>query len=174
MGRAIVTQADVRAARDRKAAKKGGTTLGPTDVEAKAAPTEEKADGYLDRLVKYIPADVIAFYLAVQAGVAQLDSLAQKRITAWIVFLFFLGATAVWLRKQGVARTAQIVVSMLAFAVWAFATSGGPLSGTDAGAKIAAQYGPIIVPMFTFAAAIVEPEEKAKEKPKDGGAAAPA
>jgi len=155
MGRAIVTRAEVAArraqppldSRELVVAGAGGTS----------PPAADRADGYLDRLVKYVPADVIAFYLAVQAGIANLPE-GQKPLAAWAVFLFFLFGTAVWLRKAGVHHRTQLLLSCAAFAVWVLATGGGPLAWSEGGKALAAAWGPIVVPIFTFAAALVEPK----------------
>lgn len=152
MGRAIVTRAEVEARRTQGA----GMTEAVVAPAAEATPAAPAADGYLDRLVKYVPADVIAFYLAVQAGVANLPE-AQKPIGAWAVFLVFLAGTWLWLRKAGVRHRTQLVLSVAAFAVWVFATGGGPLAASEAGKALSAAWGPIVVPTFTFAAALVEP-----------------
>jgi len=150
MGRAIVTAEDLGVP-----AVEGAEGAVAAAGVKRGAPSAK--DEYLDRLVKYVPADVIAAYLGVQAGVAGLPA-AQKPLGAWAIFLFFLLATGIWLRKQGVRRRTQILVSVAAFAVWALAAGGGPLAATEEGRALARAWGPIVVPCFTFAAALVEPK----------------
>lgn len=152
MGRAIVTRAE---AETRRRARAGSGTEAVAGAEAPAE--GQAADGYLDRLVKYVPADVIAFYLAVQAGVANLPE-RQRVFGAWVVFLTFLAGTWLWLRKAGVKHRTQLMLSVAAFAIWVFATGGGPLAATAEGRALAAAWGPIVVPIFTFAVALVEPK----------------
>jgi hypothetical protein len=155
MGRAIVTRAAVAASRARTPP--GSLEGFPGAGGAETGPAAAQPDGYLDRLVKYVPADVIAFYLAVQAGIANLPD-GQRPFGAWAVFLFFLFGTVVWLRKAGVTSRTQLLLSVMAFAVWVFATSGGPLAWSKEGKALAEAWGPIVVPSFTFAAALFEPE----------------
>jgi hypothetical protein len=156
MGRAIVTRAEAAAGRRARAGSGAEAVAGAEAPAAAGAPEGPVVDGYLDRLVKYVPADVIAFYLAVQAGVANLPD-GQKPFGAWVVFLAFLAGTWLWLRKAGVKHRTQLLLSVAAFAVWVFATGGGPLAGTPEGRALAAAWGPIVVPTFTFAVALVEP-----------------
>ncbi|HEY7724493.1 MAG TPA: hypothetical protein VH880_04115 [Anaeromyxobacteraceae bacterium] len=143
MGRAIVTKADV--------AKERGVAL---EAVQPGAPGE--ADGYLDRLVKYVPAEVIALYLAVQTAVEGLQRGGQRQVGGILVFAIFVAGTWFWLKKTGVARTTQIAISIGAFAVWALATSGGPLAAFDLAAD-ARKWGAVLVPLFTFATAPIEP-----------------
>ncbi len=143
MGRAIVTKADV--------AKRKGAAL---ETVEPAAP--EEADRYLDRLVKYIPADVIALYLAVQTAVEGLQRGSQRQVGGILVFAIFGVGTYFWLRKDGVTRTTQIAISIGAFVVWVLATSGGPLAAFDL-ADDARKWGAVMVPLFTFATAPIEP-----------------
>lgn len=91
----------------------------------------EKVDGYSDRLLKYIPADVVSFWLAgnglvqSQAGDARIGAL-------WLLFVVGLVLSALWTRKltkePGRAPAwRQIVLSCISFFVWVFAI-GGPFS----------------------------------------------
>ena len=58
----------------------------------------EKVDGYSDKLLKYIPADVVSFWLAgnglvqSQAGEARVGAL-------WLLFIIGFVLTALWTRK---------------------------------------------------------------------------
>jgi len=160
MGRSIVTKAEV-AARQARVVQDSREAVAGVPVAGAAGPgggVQDRADGYLDRLVKYVPADVIAFYLAVQAGIVNLPD-GQRLPAGWLVFLFFFFGTAAWLRKAGVTHRAQLVLSCAAFAVWVLATGGGPLALTEWGKAAASAWGPIVVPIFTFAAALVEPKD---------------
>ena len=143
MGRAIVTKADV--------AKRRGVAL---EAVQPAAP--EEADRYLDRLLKYLPAEVVALYLAVQTAVLGLPAGSQRQVGGILVFAIFLVGTYFWLRNDGVTRTTQIAISIGAFVVWVLATSGGPLAGFDLAAD-ARKWGAVLVPLFTFATAAIEP-----------------
>src|SRR5260370_41036600 len=103
------------------------------------------ADDYLGRLVKYVPAEIIALYLTV-AGIIPPDPTGRPRATVpWVVFFGCLVLVPVftWVATTRHGRpplTAQGVISTLAFPIWVFAI-GGPVGapgwgqpGRDAGA----------------------------------------
>src|SRR5260370_34087312 len=90
------------------------------------------ADDYLGRLVKYVPAEIIALYLTV-AGIIPPDPTGRPRATVpWVVFFGCLVLVPVftWVATTRHGRpplTAQVVISTLAFPIWAFAI-GGPFA----------------------------------------------
>jgi hypothetical protein len=103
--------------------------LGPND-------TPVKADDYSDRLLKYIPPDVIGAYVAVQATIGAALAHAGPTpphslvVASWVVFGIILLATPFYLlRVAHVTKPIQISVSMAAFVVWAVAYPGLPFSG---------------------------------------------
>ena len=75
-------------------------------------------DGYTDRLMKLIPAEVVAFFLAMDAAIiAHNDTEAPVVLGIWLV-----GCIATWFHLTFVAKVdnwPQIAVSVGAFAVWA-------------------------------------------------------
>lgn len=91
----------------------------------------EAKDEYFDRLLKYIPADVVGLWLAgngliqSQAGDARIGAL-------WLLFVIGFVLTAVWtkrLTQESGKATAlqQIALSCVSFFVWVFAI-GGPFA----------------------------------------------
>lgn len=92
-------------------------------------PTVGNADGYLSRMVIYIPTEIIAGYVAVSGFIKGLPS---KQQFTWfcIVSIVMLVLTPLYLayatsspgRKKTVSHP---LTSALAFAAWVFAT-GGP------------------------------------------------
>jgi hypothetical protein len=134
---------------------KGGRRRGAVDraPQAPAPPqaSSPAADGYNDRVLKYIPAEVVTLYLSV-------DGLVRAKPhspgLSWGLFAFGLLATVLYLRfSAGVTKPMQLVVSAVAFCVWAI-TIGSPSShipGYDA------IYGAIALPVFTFLAGLIKP-----------------
>jgi hypothetical protein len=101
MGRTIITQTDI-----------------DNGVMGKSQP-----DNYTDRLIKYIPAEIIAFYLALKPFFIK-----ETPNVQWVIFAVLLVVTVVYLRlARGVGKWIQIIISVLAFAIWIFAI-GGPFS----------------------------------------------
>jgi hypothetical protein len=107
-------------------------TGGRPGAQAPAAHDPPVADDYLGRLVKYVPAEIIALYLTV-AGVIPPDATGRPRTTAlWVVFFACLALVPVftWVATTRHGRpplTAQVVISTLAFPIWVFAI-GGPFA----------------------------------------------
>jgi hypothetical protein len=99
-------------------------------LQSTEAGETQKLDGYFDRLVKYIPADVVGLWLV---GVGLINQIDTAKAVVMIVFFFTcLGITAWWTYDQTkepgkvTART-QIVIASIAFAVWVIALQGADI-----------------------------------------------
>lgn len=116
MGRAIQTAVASTAKVSRRA--------GPDDEFTAAAPA---VDGYSDRLIKLIPAEVIGVYFSMVTVLKNSkDDVAD--LVPWLVFAFGAMATLFYLRVTlKVLNTRQLALSVIAFCVWAF-TIGDPFS----------------------------------------------
>ncbi len=89
-----------------------------------------QVDTYIDRVVKYIPADVVAAWVAA-TGIVKGSDLSDTVPILWVAFIFGIGVTAAWTWKQTTVEGEkpaykQIAISTVAFCVWVFAL-GGPL-----------------------------------------------
>jgi len=87
-------------------------------------------DDYADRIVKLIPADVVAAWVAAISAVKAAQSPPSETIM-WIAFAFACIVAAIWTwRKTKIDKQPpairQTIVSTVAFAVWAYATGGTP------------------------------------------------
>lgn len=85
-------------------------------------------DTFTDRIVKLIPADVVAGWLAVTSAIKAAAKVPSEQ-TLWIIFAFGVLFAAAWTWKQTYIKDArlpyiQTVVSTIAFCVWAYATGG--------------------------------------------------
>lgn len=131
-------------------------------VEAQAAKRtlaegagETHADDYSTRLLKYIPAEVVAVYVFVEGIIRQSADAPSIQTLLWIVFGFIFILTPFYLwRVQKVQKWVQLLVSTIAFAVWVF-SMGGPFASLIWYKPI---YGAVLLPLFTFAVGIIEPE----------------
>ena len=88
-------------------------------------------DNYFDRIVKYIPTEIVAAWVAVSA-IIEASASVSKDGALWTAFVFGLAITAAWIWRQtmSVSRRAaatQIAISCIAFAVWVLAL-GGPFA----------------------------------------------
>jgi hypothetical protein len=87
-------------------------------------------DGYIDRLLKYVPAEIIALYLGVTNVIP--PPFHSHRRSLWVVSV--ISALCVpfymWMSTREPARKplrSQIVISSVAFPLWVFAI-GGPFA----------------------------------------------
>lgn len=125
-----------------------------------AGPAGAGADTYSDKLLKYIPADVVGAWVAVTGLVgSQTDMTPQTQHTIlWVAFVVGLGLTAWWTLKQTAApgrppATGQTLISTVSFAVWVFAL-GAPFDFPKQ--KF---YGSILLILYTLVVARITPKE---------------
>ena len=86
---------------------------------ARQIKTDEK---YIGRLLKLIPSEIVAAYLAIQGIVP----VASRKWGLLVISIVLLIITPLYLlRVQKVKKTFQVVVSSLAFIVWVYSL-GGP------------------------------------------------
>jgi hypothetical protein len=113
----------------------------------------EPADEYKERLLKYIPAEVVALYVALLGIIQGASEGFPKNEALWGITLLLLVGTPLFLsRVSGVKKRQQLIISTLAFGVWVFAL-GGP------GAEpfpFQETYGAILLPVYTFFIPIFE------------------
>ncbi|HYH68738.1 MAG TPA: hypothetical protein VD866_28860 [Urbifossiella sp.] len=92
-------------------------------------------DGYFDKVIKYIPSDVVAAWLLVTSLIKS-DNTIDQATVSWIAFAFVLVFTFFWMRWQTTKENtktphySQTVIATIAFAVWAFAL-GAPFAYYD-------------------------------------------
>jgi hypothetical protein len=94
-----------------------------------AAGAGATVDGYFDRVIKYIPSDVVGAWVAV-TGIIPAGQGAGSIL--WIAFVSGTMITALWVWRQTEApgrptALTQIGVATVAFVVWVFAL-GGPFA----------------------------------------------
>jgi hypothetical protein len=128
---------------DRKIIKgKPGSTVAGGNLEPPASSTTY--DTYYSRLVKLIPSEIIALYLALD-GIA--SAMKQKEILLWIVFgISIIGAWFYLGRMANVSQVLQRLLTIFAFTIWVY-VFGGPfalLPWYDPG------YGKLILVVYTF------------------------
>jgi hypothetical protein len=117
--------------------------LAPKAGESVPAPNPE--DKYKDRLLKYIPAEVVTFYLSLTAIVGAATDVPGW--LSWTIFVVGIFATPFYLRFYArVSDHTQLSISTLAFIVWVFAL-GGPFKEISWYKPV---YGGVLLPIFTF------------------------
>ena len=106
------------------------------------APAHPEADGYFDRLLKYIPTEIVTLYagLAVMVDTAEPD----RVILSWSLFFILLALTPIHLLYLGVEQRRQLILSTACFVVWALALGYGPFADIDR------MIGAVVLPIFSF------------------------
>lgn len=119
-----------------------------------------KPDGYFDRLLKYIPSDVVGCWLAATGIINSLPDKEPKSTWLWIIFIFSLVITPIWVRNQTkengkrIAYT-QMFFSTIAFVVWVFAL-GGPFTSFS---FYQPYQGSVVLILYTTLVAAIVPAE---------------
>ncbi|PWT82247.1 MAG: hypothetical protein C5B58_08535 [Acidobacteria bacterium] len=94
------------------------------------ATTGEPPDTYSDMILKSIPAEIVAAWVAVK-GLVDSASNVSKNTILWVCFAVGVVLTFLWTRKQtqGPGQSVkQLFVATGAFIIWVFAL-GPPFSG---------------------------------------------
>ena len=104
-----------------------GRRIVTTSFQAAGAGSQTP-DGYTERIVKLIPADVVAAWLAVTSAI-RIAAKPPGVTTLWVIFGVGALFAAAWTWKrasepQKPPPIAQTIVSTCAFCVWAYATGG--------------------------------------------------
>ena len=149
MSRTVVTQQDVE--RELKLAREQAIrTAEAGAVAAAPAPTPKKPDDYRDRLIKYIPGDIVAIYLSILALIKTADPHKTPIIMIeWIIFVIIFVVSIPWQRRvMKIDKWQQIAIGSLAFVIWAISL-GDPFA-TSWSAWYQPLYGSILLMLFTF------------------------
>lgn len=110
-----------------------------------------EADKYTVKLMKYIPTEVIAVYITLEALVR--SSADMNHVLYWIVFMFGIIVTPFYLWKvEKVLKKLQLLISTMAFIIWVFAM-GGPFTYVEWYDPL---YGAVLLIMYTFFIPIIE------------------
>lgn len=121
------------------------------DLVKASLPEEEREkvtlDDYKEKLLKYIPAEIIALYVTVYGIAKAAQENIPFELIAWIIFgICFLGTILYLWRIEKDVTWSQVIISAIAFAVWVFAL-GGPFESLSWYNSV---YGAILLPVYTF------------------------
>jgi hypothetical protein len=159
MSRPISLNVAVTKANEKALAKaeKAGAAA-PTPIAAGSPPA--LGDDTITCVAKFIPGEVLAFYLGLLAMIAGADPTQVDKKFAYVaVFFLGLGVTPLWfvVRRKGEAHwKRQTAVSTAAFLVWAY-NSGGVFSATWSSWHNAF-WGGVGLSAFTFFTALLRPK----------------
>jgi hypothetical protein len=99
--------------------------------QATAPEARATVDGYFDRVIKYIPSDIVGAWVAVKGIIPARQGAGTPAgqgagTILWIAFVFGTVITALWVWRQTKApghptAVTQVGVATVAFVVWVFA-----------------------------------------------------
>jgi hypothetical protein len=126
-----------------------------------AGGTGSDVDTYSDRIVKYIPADVVSAWVAIKALVAA-AAVNSKGIVLWVCFAAAVVVAAVATLKRTSApgkpaAITQTAIATGAFIVWVIAL-GEPFASL-LGAPQQSLYGGLLLIFYTIIAGLITPKE---------------
>lgn len=126
-----------------------------TSLQATGKGGGEQTDGFFDRVIKYIPADIVAGWVALDGLTAGLGSMAL-----WAMFGIMTVFAFFWTMKQTAVpgkpgAIQQSAVAAVSFAVWVFALHSGPFGLMT----YPESYGSIVLIIYTLGIGLVVPAE---------------
>jgi hypothetical protein len=121
--------------------------------------SQEEVDTYFDRIVKYIPVDIVGAWITTTGLIASANDVPKAKVL-WIAFSVGLLLTAAWTYKQTAdpnkpTATTQIAVSVCSFLVWVFAL-GGPFVYLAFYRPI---YGSLTIIVYSLAVGLITPRQ---------------
>lgn len=113
-----------------------------------------QSDGYLSRLLKYIPSEIVMVFISVEGVLRSAFAGQPERLelSLWILAGVLTLLTPLWLwRVMRVKRFSHLFLSTLALPIWMFAI-GGPFTAFD---WYSQSLGAVALPLFTLLAPIL-------------------
>jgi hypothetical protein len=131
-------------------------------LRAEQRDKKEKAQSYAERVAKYVPAEVIAAYLALLPVVIQGTSTDSDERTVFLAVIFGVGIifTPLYLWRfpgESAVKKYQLVISSLAFLAWSYSIPEGLFDDIGIYNRVAAA---IILAVFTLASGLFAPTKE--------------
>lgn len=114
-----------------------------------------RKDTYRERLLKYIPAEIVVFYVAVY-GIAYAILAADPAfslVARWVLIAGIVATPLYLLEAEHVTDWVQLVISTAGFVLWGFGLGVVPLSELPGYNQIAAS---LALPLYVFISPIIE------------------
>lgn len=130
-------------------------------TQLQAAGAVREIDTYFDRVVKYIPTEIVGAWIAIK-GLVESATVSNKQTILWICLPVGVILAALWTLKQTSMlgkppAVTQTIISTFAFIVWVVAL-GEPFV-TLLGKSEQALYGSILLIFFTLIVGLIVPRE---------------
>ncbi len=124
-----------------------------------SAGAQGEADGYADRLIKNIPADIIAAWTAASGLIASASDIPRDTVL-WVAFGVGVILTTAWTLRQTTMEgmrpaITQTIIATGSFVVWVFAL-GGPFVSLP---FYRPAYGSLLLILYTVLVPLIIPPE---------------
>ena len=120
------------------------------ETELQASETKSDIDNYFDKIVKYIPSEIVGVWITIKTMVEGNNNVPENSIL-WGIFIFCLFLTFAYIcllpvssKKKPTIK--QGIISVGAFIVWAIAIGGKPFISISWYQPI---YGSILMVLYT-------------------------
>jgi hypothetical protein len=125
--------------------------------ELQVAGSKKEIDTYFDKVVKYVPTEIVGAWIAA-SGLVQAAADTAKNSVMWVCFAVGLVLTALWTLKKTAQpgkspAIQQAVISTLAFVTWAIAL-GEPFRSL-LGQEKQSLYGSLLLIFYTLATPLI-------------------
>ncbi len=125
------------------------------ETQLQASKTSTKVDGYFEKIMKYIPSEIVGAWIAIQGIAKNINN--PNNIFLWIIIVFLAVLTFFYIKQQTSEenkKTAvkQTVISVGAFIIWAFAIGGQPFESL---VFYNSAYGSILMILYTLTIPVI-------------------
>lgn len=137
-----------------------GRRIITSQLESKGG--EAKLDGYFDKLIKYIPTEIVGGWVAITGLIKGASNIPTNTIL-WILFIIFTALTSVCILKQTFEpkkplAIKQTSISTVAFIIWVFAL-GEPFNTLSFYNPV---YGSISLILYNLVIPLINPAQETK------------
>jgi hypothetical protein len=136
----------------------------PVQIAAAANPggpqPPNSSDNYLTRVAKYVPAEIVAAYAAVQNILTDQDKCTNPPVVWYVIYAVFVVLTPLYLFMQRTPErpyVGNVVIGAVAFVVWSYALTACPKFGVFF-PLYNAQYGAVLLILFSLASGLYNPK----------------
>lgn len=131
------------------------------ETQLQAGGKSSRVDGYLDKIMKYIPSEIVGVWITLKTMIDGNSNIPQDKIL-WGILVFCLFLTFAYIRllpsaEQDKPSIKQTVISVGAFIVWAIAIGGQPF--TSLGDWYQPIYGSILMVLYTATIPLITLED---------------
>jgi len=130
-------------------------------TKLQASGVKPEVDTFFDRVVKYIPVEIVSAWVAVK-GLVEASASQSKPTVLWVCFGLGVVFTALYMLKQTAVpgkspAITQTLIATGAFVVWVFGL-GEPFASL-LGTAQQALYGSLLLIFYTLAVGLITPKE---------------